>query len=63
MARRLLTAGATPSLPNLLGQTPLMYAAAFGSEELVLVLLAALAASRTGERKSVDGQGRYSAVQ
>lgn len=55
MAKRILSAGATPNLPNLLGQTALMYAAVFGSEDLVLMLLAAL---KPGERKSVDMQGR-----
>lgn len=56
MAKRLLVAGAKPELPNLLGQPPLMYAASFGSEELVLMLLMAL---RRGDRKAVDSQGRY----
>ena len=60
MAKRLLTAGATPSLPNLLGQTPLMYAAAFGSEELILMLLAAL---KPGGRKALDSQGRLVMVE
>lgn len=55
MAKRLLKAGADPNLPNLLGQTPLMYAAGFGTEELVLLLLAAL---KPGDRKAVDSQGR-----
>eukprot|EP00752_Nemacystus_decipiens_P008416 g7524.t1 len=55
MAKRLLAAGATANLPNMLGQTPLMYAANFGTEELVLVLLEAL---KPGGRKDVDSQGR-----
>eukprot|EP00903_Cladosiphon_okamuranus_P016933 g15609.t1 len=55
MAKRLLDAGATPNLPNMLGQTPLMYAANFGTEELVLMLLEAL---KPGGRKDVDSQGR-----
>lgn len=55
MAKRLLTAGATANLPNMLGQTPLMYAANFGTEELVLMLLEAL---KPGGRKDVDSQGR-----
>lgn len=56
MAKRLLSAGATANLPNMLGQTPLMYAANFGTEELVLMLLEAL---KPGGRKDVDSQGRY----
>ncbi|CAN0490600.1 unnamed protein product, partial [Ectocarpus sp. 12 AP-2014] len=42
MVKRLLSAGAIAHLPNLLGQTPLMYAAGFGTEEVVLMLLEAL---------------------
>lgn len=55
MVKRLLSAGAIANLPNLLGQTPLMYAAGFGTEELVLMLLEAL---KPGGRRSVDSQGR-----
>lgn len=55
MVKRLLAAGATPNLPNMLGQTPLMYGASFGTEELVLMLLEAL---KPGGRKDVDHQGR-----
>lgn len=55
MAKRLLGAGASANLPNMLGQTPLMYAANFGTEELVLMLLEAL---KPGGRKDVDSQGR-----
>lgn len=58
MAKRLLAAGADPKLPNLLGQTPLMYAAGFGTEELVLLLLAALKKTGSAGRKAVDNQGR-----
>lgn len=53
MAERLLQAGANPNLSNLMGQTPLMYAASYGSEELVLLLL-----RRRADRRKVDGQGR-----
>lgn len=59
-AKRLLAAKATPNLPNLLGQTPLMYAAGFGTEELTLLLLSALKTSEG--RKAVDSQGRYKVV-
>ncbi|CAM9651115.1 unnamed protein product [Ectocarpus sp. 4 AP-2014] len=55
MVKRLLSAGAIAHLPNLLGQTPLMYAAGFGTEEVVLMLLEAL---KPGGRRSVDSQGR-----
>lgn len=55
MVKRLLAAGATANLPNMLGQTPLMYAAGFGTEELVLMLLETL---KPGDRKDVDSQGR-----
>lgn len=56
MAKRLLSKGASANLPNLLGQTPLMYAAGFGTEELVLLILAAL---KPGERRGMDSQGRW----
>lgn len=55
MVKRLLSAGAKANLPNMLGQTPLMYAAGFGTEELVLMILEVL---KAGGRKDVDSQGR-----